>query len=153
MLQDPLTNWKLVMLYTIKDILYPPVIQMEIQFSNFKFSTLHSAVLDNTQNGKFRKVNSRDLYLANPVVIPELENIPINNFGRKAKLLYTEESCQIYSGRGYNRVQKGHGDLFSQLRLVQSPVHVSHCLEKFLVQRMLVNHQNWFQQSFTLIAT
>ena len=50
-------------------------------------------------NDKSRNVNIGDLHLADPLDILETENSPINNWGRKAKLLLSEESLSDLQGQ------------------------------------------------------
>ena len=61
-------------------------------FHLIKNSTSCSAILESTLNGKTRIVNIGDMQLADPVTVIEAEDIPPNRWGRKARLLFSEES-------------------------------------------------------------
>ena len=52
----------------------------------------HSAILESTLNRKTRIVNIGDMQLAYPMTVIEMEDMPPNSWGRKAKLLFNEES-------------------------------------------------------------
>ena len=63
----------------------------EYIFHIIKLSTSFSAVMESTQNGKSRNVNIGDIHLVYSLDILDSENNPINTWGRKAKLLFSNE--------------------------------------------------------------
>ena len=117
-----------------------------------KLLTPCSAVLESPLNGSLRNVNIWDIHLANPLGILETENIPICNQRRKTKLLFTnnlpdlkrqELQCWITNrNKPYSPSQLFRYDM--------KPLLASHCLEKFMMCMMLVNHHHWLLQGFIL---
>ena len=68
---------------------------MGIWISTHKILTLLTVALKSNLNGKSSNVNIEDLHLANPQDILETEDISINNWERKGKLSFRDESLPV----------------------------------------------------------
>ena len=102
-------------------------------------------------NGKSRKVNTVDIYLADPLNITEIGNIPSNKWGRKETLLVTEDSLpdlkwQKLKTKDINIVCT----LVQPADFSESSVLVNYHSEKFIMYMTLISYQIRLYQSFTL---